>query len=427
MKIIKEIKKLLYFPIAYYFRFWAKIQLNLWKPRIIVITGSSGKTTLLHLIESQIGAKAKYSHHANSSYGIPFDILGLSRKNLTPNEWISLFLLAPFKAFKAKPKEKLYVAEADCDRPGEGRFLASFLNPEITLWTNSSLTHSVNFDNLVKNKLFPSVEEAIAHEFGYFLQYTKKLAIVNGDSNLIRKQLVRTNAPIIPIFQISLKSYKIIQNSTGFVVEDKKYSINFIVPKDVFYSIEMTNLLTKTLNLSFDPTFRNLVLPPGRNSVFKGIKNITIIDSTYNATPDGVKTILEMLDEYPSENKSSTDSVLDKWLVLGDMTELGKKEKEEHEKVGRIISEMKLGKIILIGPRVSKFVSPIIPIAQAFLMPKEGLDYILKNISGGEVILFKGARFLEGIIERLLKNKNDANKLVRREKAWQNRRKAWGL
>lgn len=418
MKIIKEIKKLLYFPIAYYFRFWAKIQLNLWKPRIIVITGSSGKTTLLHLIESQIGAKAKYSHHANSSYGIPFDILGLSRKNLTPNEWISLFLLAPFKAFKAKPKEKLYVAEADCDRPGEGRFLATLLKPEITLWISSSLTHSANFDNLVKNKFFPTVEEVIAHEFGYFLEYTKKLAIVNGDSNLIKKQLVRTNAPIIPISEISLKSYKIIQNSTEFVVEDKKYSINFIVPKDVFYSIEMTNLLTKTLSLSFDPTFRNLVLPPGRNSVFKGIKNITIIDSTYNATPDGVKTILEMLNEYPSENK---------WLVLGDMTELGKKEKEEHEKVGRIISEMKLGKIILIGPRVSKFVSPIIPIAQAFLMPKEGLDYILKNISGGEVILFKGARFLEGIIERLLKNKNDANKLVRREKAWQNRRKAWGL
>lgn len=416
--MVKKIKKLLYFPIAYYFRFWAKIQLNLWKPRIIVITGSSGKTTLLHLIESQVGKKAKYSHHANSSYGIPFDILGLSRKNLTPDEWIFLFFLAPFKAFKSRPKEKLYVAEADCDRPGEGRFLASLLKPEITLWLSLSLTHSANFDNLVKNKLFPTVEEVIAHEFGYFLQYTKKLAIVNGDSNLIKKQLVRTNAPIIPISEISLKSYKIIQNSTEFVIEDKKYSINFIVPKDVFYSIEMTNLLTKTLSLSFDPTFRNLTLPPGRNSVFKGIKNITIIDSTYNATPDGVKTILEMFDEYPSENK---------WLVLGDMTELGIKEKEEHGKVGKIISKMKLGKIILVGPRVSKFVSPVIPIAQTFLMPKDVLDYILKNIKGKETILFKGARFLEGIIEHLLIDKNDAGKLVRREKAWQNRRRSFGL
>src|SRR3989344_8801987 len=190
--MIGTIKQALYFPVAYYFRFWAKIQLNLWKPRIIVITGSSGKTTLLHLIESQIGDKAKYSHHANSSYGIPFDILGLGRKDLTPDEWIFLFLFAPFKAFKAIPNEKIYIVEADCDRVGEGRFLASFLKPEITLWINSTLTHSSNFDYLVKNKCFPTVKETIAYEFGNFLKYTQKMAIVNGDSLLIQNQLRRT-------------------------------------------------------------------------------------------------------------------------------------------------------------------------------------------------------------------------------------------
>lgn len=417
--MIGKIKRLLYFRIAYYFRFWAQIQLNLWKPKIIIVTGSSGKTTLLHLIESQLGNKAKYSHHANSSYGIPFDILGLSRKNFTPDEWVSLFFLAPFKAFKSTPKEKLYVVEADCDRPREGKFLASFLNPEITLWISSSLTHSANFDSLVKNKHFVSAEEAIAYEFEYFLEYTKKLAIVNGDSELIQKQLVRTNAPIIPISQISLKSYKIIRNRTEFILDDKRYSINFIVPKDVYYSIQMTNLLMKTLNLPFDPTFKNLVLPPGRNSVFKGIKNTTIIDSTYNATPDGVKTILEMFNKYPSENK---------WLVLGDMTELGREEESEHEKLSTLINTMKLNKIILIGPRVSQYTYPKLQKpAIKFTMPKDGLDYILKNINGGETILFKGARFLEGIIERLLLDKKNIDKLVRREKNWQNWRKAWGM
>ena len=79
--MISKIKRSLYFPLAHYFRFFAKIQLLLWRPRIILITGSNGKTTLLHLLESQIGDKAKYSHHANSSYGIPFDILGLKREN----------------------------------------------------------------------------------------------------------------------------------------------------------------------------------------------------------------------------------------------------------------------------------------------------------------------------------------------------------
>lgn len=421
--MIRRIKQLFYFPIAYYFRFWAKIQLNFWKPIIIIITGSSGKTTLLHLIESQIGEKAKYSHHANSSYGIPFDILGLSRKNLTPDEWIYLFFLAPFKAFKSRPLEKLYIVEADCDRPGEGKFLASFLNPEITLWTSSSLTHSVNFDSLIKNKHFISPEEAIAWEFGYFLEYTKKLAIINGDNPLIQKQLKRTAISVESITKKDLVSYKINENSTEFITEDKKYSINFLLPKDVFYSIRMTNLLTKILNLPFDRTFKNLVLPPGRNSVFKGVKNISIIDSTYNSTPDGVKNILEMFDVYPAENK---------WLVLGDMTELGEKEKEEHEKLASFINSMILSKVVLIGPRVSKYTYPklnieIIEKTQKFTLPKDGMDYILKNINGGEIILFKGARFLEGIIEHLLLDKNDVSKLVRRELIWQNRRKDWGL
>lgn len=417
--MIRVFKQAFYFPIAYYFRFFAQIKLARWKPRIVVITGSSGKTTLLHLIESQLCEKAKYSHHANSSYGIPFDILGLKRNRLTPDEWIFLFLLAPIMAFKTSPKEKLYVVEADCDRPGEGKFLASFLKPEITLWISSGLTHSANFDCLVKKEKFSSAEEGIAHEFGYFPEYTIKLVIANGDSELIRKQNKRTNANVKNVSVKDLEHYEIINNCTNFVIEGKKFSFNFIVPKDVFYSIQMTNLLMQTLNLPIDPTFKKLTLPSGRNSVFRGIRNTTIIDSTYNATPDGVRAILEMFDKYPAKNK---------WLVLGDMIELGIREKEEHEKLATIINSMKLSKIILIGPRVSKYTSPKLKTtAKNFQFPREGLDYLLKNVSGGEAILFKGARFLEGIIERLLQNKKDIDKLVRREKVWQNRRKAFGL
>ena len=421
--MIKRIKQFFYFPIAYYFRFWAEIQLFLWKPRIVVITGSSGKTTLLHLIESQLGDKARYSHHANSSYGIPFDILGLGRKDLTPDEWIFLFLLAPLKAFKKPYKEIIYVVEADCDRPGEGKFLASLLKPQITLWISSSLTHSVNFDYLVKNKCFPTAEKAIAYEFGYFLRYTQKMAIVNGDSPLIQKQIERTQVPVKTVTKKDLKDYKIHQNSTEFVIEDKKYSINFIVPKDVFYSILITKLLVETLKLPFDSSFLNLTFPPGRNSVFKGVKDTVLIDSTYNSTPNAVKSMLELFNLYPAKEK---------WVILGDMIELGDEEKEEHEKLAEIINSMDLSKIILIGPRVSKYTYPklnheLTERAEKFIMPKDGLDYVLKNLKGGEVMLFKGARFLEGIIERLLLNKNDINKLVRREKAWQNRRQEWGI
>lgn len=60
-------------------------------------------------------------------------------------------------------------------------------------------------------------------------------------------------------------------------------------------------------------------------------------------------------------------------------------------------------------------------------MPKDALDYLGKNLQGGETILFKGARFLEGIIEHLLLNKYDINNLCRRELVWRERRKKWGI
>ena len=76
MAIIANLKKKFYFVAAGYFKFFANISLKRWHPRIIIITGSAGKTTMLNLVESQLGDKAHYSHNANSAFGIAFDVLG---------------------------------------------------------------------------------------------------------------------------------------------------------------------------------------------------------------------------------------------------------------------------------------------------------------------------------------------------------------
>lgn len=411
--MINKIKRALYFPVAYYFRIFALIQLNIWKPRVIVITGSNGKTTLLHLIESQIGEKAKYSHFANSTYGIPFDILGLQRKTLNFLEWPYLFLLTPFKAFKNLHKQKIYVVEADCDRPKEGKFLGSLLKPEVTIWLSVSKTHSINFRSL----------DDIAFEFGFFLEYCKNYAIINGDNNLIIKQLSRTKASVNKIYKKNVQ-YQILQIGTKFKIRTSEYPFDFLLPEDTFYSIEATNLLLNYLNLEPAGSFNNFTLPPGRSSVFAGIKNTTIIDSSYNATPASMEAALNMYKLYPAQIK---------WAIISDMIELGKEEEIEHKRLAKLIADCKLDKVILMGPRVIEYTLPslkeITPklSIESFLTPKEVLDYLKNNIGGGEILFFKGARFLEGVIEYLLKNKDDISKLCRREKVWQIRRQKWGL
>ena len=397
-----------------------------------MITGSSGKTTLLDLVGSQLKKRVKYAYKANSSYGIPFDILGLQRKTFLLYEWLGLFIKAPFAVFKSSPKEKIYVVEVDCDRPGEGKFLGTLLKPNVTLWLNSSRTHSVNFDEAVQEKRFDSIEKAVAYEFGYLLAHTSELIIVNGDSDLIDAELHRTKAQIKKISKKDhLQKYQITPlGQTHFRVDGKEYSFSYLLPEDTFYSIKMALELAEYLKVAPDYSFSEFTLPPGRSSVFNGIKNITIVDSSYNANLDSMRVVLDMFNKMPTGTK---------WAVLGDMIEQGKSEKEEHEKLAELLLSYNFDRVILMGPRLSKYAypkletlsshfSPLgIQVIEKFINPSEVLEYLQANIQGGETILFKGARFLEGVVEHLLADKEDVKNLCRQEKVWKIRRRQWGL
>lgn len=423
--MIIEFKKALFFPIAYYFAFFAKIRLLFWRPRIVVVTGSSGKTGLLNLIETQIGKNARYSHHANSAIGIPFDILGLKRSSLLFWEWPKLFILAPINVFKKPYKEKLYIAEADCDRPDEGKFLANLLKPDIVLWTNATRTHSAGFDAVVKKGKFKTVDGAIAYEFGFFAEKARELCIVNQDSKSIEEQLGRASARIIKISKKELLRYEISTNGTQFDTANKKYSFSCLLPEEFFYSVMFTNELLNYLELGNNYNYSSFFLPPGRSSLFKGIKNTLLLDSTYNANLSSMSAILNLFENIGGKEK---------WAVIGDMVEQGEQEKEEHEKLADVLSKMNLKRIIFLGPRTSEYTFPKLEkevgdkiVLEKFISPKDVLDYLQENIMGGELILFKGARFLEGVIEHLLLDKTEAKFLARREKIWEIRRKRWGL
>jgi UDP-N-acetylmuramoyl-tripeptide--D-alanyl-D-alanine ligase len=381
-------------------------------------------------------------------YGIAFHILDLKREKLLKGEWISLFFLTPIRALQKPPKEKYYIVEVDCDRPEEGRAVATFLDPDIVLWVSASRTHTVNFDRLILEKKFGSVEEAVAYEFGYLLEYCKRLVVVNGDNPYILEQLKRSRASVVKVEKKAwLEDYSLYDGRTEFVLKGKKYILPFLLPEETFYAIAMCMELLDYLGVRKNMEYSNFVLPPGRSSVFKGLKETTIIDSTYNATPASVAAILSMFQKYKAYKK---------WIVFSDMVELGDEEKEEHERLAGLLSKTDAERILLMGPRMVKYTYPKLVslrakrgnpdhngiasssfdklrtprndiIVERFLTPKEVLDYLEKNLQIGTTILFKGARFLEGVIEHLLLDKDDKVKLPRREEVWERRRKEWGL
>jgi UDP-N-acetylmuramoyl-tripeptide--D-alanyl-D-alanine ligase len=194
-------------------------------------------------------------------------------------------------------------------------------------------------------------------------------------------------------------------------------------------SVVSTAKVVEYLKEPLDPTFSKFYLPPGRSSVFKGQKGITIIDSTYNATFDGMRAMLDFFSRY-------SDALLndqERWLVLGDMIEQGKSELEEHRLLADMVIKADPKRVILVGPRLTTITYPILlkkygrERVVSYMMPGEALSYLEKELKGGELVLFKGARYLEGAVEKLLHDPGDAAKLCRREDIWIRRRKQWGV
>ncbi len=419
---VSTMKKRFYFHAAAYFRHFASKVLKRWHPRVIAVTGSAGKTTMLSMLEHEMGKKAHYSHDANSAFGVSFDLLGLKGIRGSKLRWIFLFIAAPFLGLFKRHKEKFYVVEIDGERPHEAEFLAEWLKPEVTIWVSIGLSHAVQFENVVDEGKFKDLSEAITAEFANLPLNTSKRVYIDGDSKLMVEATEGIKAKVIPIKKSLMKKYVVYPDSTDFTYGDTTFHFNAPMPKDVAFNLFVLKDLMKYLKMPFNPDFSELKLAPGRSSYFEGKKGIQIVDSSYNAHMISMASALDMAKRMHAEKK---------WLIIGDIVDQGSMEGSEHEKLAELIAAVKPEKVVLVGRRTKEYTAPKLKAlgisAVATTDPKKALTYIERHIRGNETLFFKGSQYLEWIIEKLLKNPKDAKKLCRREKAAVERRKKWGL
>ena len=417
-----KFKKRFYFVVARYFRFFADRAFRKWNPRVIAITGSAGKTTMLHMIEHEMGKKAHYSHDANSAFGVSFDLLGLKGVRGSKLRWLYLLAAAPLRSVFYHHKERFYVVEIDGERPHEAEFLAQWLKPEVTIWVSIGLSHAVQFEKEVEEGRFESLDEAITAEFATIPQNTSKVVYIDADSKVMKAATENIKAKVIAIKKTEIKKYVVYPDSTDFTYGDTTFHFNHPEPKEIAFHLLVLQDLMRYLKLPFKADFSELKIAPGRSSFFKGEKGINIIDSSYNAHLISVASILDMAKRMHADHK---------WLVIGDIVDQGSITGEEHQKLAHLIAEVEPEKVVLVGRRTKKYTAPELKklgiSAVATLDPKKALDYIRKNITGKETLIFKGSQYLEWVVEKLLVNPEDASKLCRREKAAVNRRKSWGL
>ena len=419
---VAKLKKRFYFVAARYFRHFANRAFKRWNPRVIAVTGSAGKTTIMVMLEHEIGEKAHYSHDANSAFGIPFDMLGLKGINGSKLKWLWLFLAAPLRGLFYKHKEEFYVVEIDGERPHEAEFLAEWLKPEVTIWVSIGLSHAVQFEKEVEKGKYKNVSEAITAEFANLPMNTTKRVYIDADSKLMVKATEGIKAKVIPIRKKELKKYIVYPNSTDFTYGDTTFHFNHPEPKDIAFNLFVIQDLMKYLKLDFNPDFSALKVAPGRSSYFEGKNDLKIVDSSYNAHMISMISVLDMAKRMHAEKK---------WLVIGDIVDQGMLEEDEHRRLAKLIADSGPDMVILVGRRTKKYTAPELKklgvSAVATTDPRKALEYIEKHTKGGETLIFKGSQYLEWIIEKLLKNPDDKKKLCRRERAAVQRRKSWGL
>ena len=420
--MVMRLKKRFYFVAARYFRFFANFAFRRWHPRVIAVTGSAGKTTMLHLIEFELGDKAHYSHDANSAFGIAFDLLGMEGIRGSKFRWLKLIFQAPIRALHYTRQGEFYVVEIDGERPHETEFLATWLKPEVTLWVSLGLSHAVQFEREVAEGKFPNLDEAIAHEFSTLPANTSKRVYIDSGSELMRKVTKGIGAKVIAFSRQELKRYDVYPTRTVFVFESATFHFSQPQPKDLAVQLLMLEDLLKYLKVPLKTDLSNMLVPPGRSSFFLGKNGLKLIDSSYNAHLISVESILEMVKSLHAGHK---------WLVIGDIVDQGSIEGEEHRKLADIIAAVKPEMVILVGRRTKEYTAPRLKElgidTRTTLDPRKALKYIEEHASGDETLIFKGSQYLEWIIEQLLENPEDAAKLPRREKAAMKRRAKRGL
>lgn len=452
----------------HYIRILAKLQLaklNLVrrvlgkkKIKIIGITGSAGKTsTMLATVAAlEDSFTVKYSKKANSESGIPLNILGLQMKDFFLQDWLRVAGLSIVKLFINWQNYDVYVAEMGVDDPNPPKnmgYLLRIIRPDIGVFISVTSVHAMQFGGALPestsevDRETSEVLSLIADEKARLISALPKegAAVLNFDDPLVKERKKLTLAEVIGVgedknSQVMLSGYHVGLGGTEFEYEiggenNRRSSVlldGFVLPKVYGINFGLALGVALALEVELEKAIagieENFSLPPGRSSLIPGIKETLIIDSSYNASSAAMETMLDLLDRLG--NKTGRKKI----AVLGDMRELGKLSKEEHEKLAQNTAAV-IDEVITVGPEMKKhFIPKVSTITDdrrqyltSFDTAGEAAEYLKKNLQGGELILVKGSQntiFLEIVVEALMKDKSKADQLLCRQSEYWEEKKA---
>jgi UDP-N-acetylmuramoyl-tripeptide--D-alanyl-D-alanine ligase len=417
----------------------AKIIIRKYKPKIIAITGSVGKTSTkdaIFTVLSRFKTVRKSAKSFNSEIGLPLTILGC------PNGWSNIFIwfeniIQGLNLILLKNSYPEYlILEVGVGKPGDiKKNVAPWLAPDIVVITRFP-------DKPVHIEFFGNVEKIIEEKSA--LAYALKkdgVLILNHDDALVYNVHHKANRKTVSYGENDNATYKathpVYMNGEtdgeektcgiSFKLEHEGNTFPVMLPHIVGMQFVGSALAALAcagevgcdllLSIKYLSDYNT---PPGRLSLIEGINNSTIVDDTYNSSPVAAMAALEVLKEMKGKRKIA---------VLGDMLELGKYTEEEHHNLGNAVSNI-ADILVTVGLR-SKFIAEgalqngfKVKNLHSFDSSLGAVKFLVEMIEKGDLILVKGSQGvrLERVVEAIMAHSEFKDKLLcRQEKEWQNR------
>lgn len=415
-------------------RFLAKGMLKKHKPLVVGITGSVGKSSTKEAIAlalSQQYTVRKTEGNLNNEFGIPLTVFDLKAGGSSVLSWAGIIIKAFIQRYFCSRYPQALVLEMGVDRPGDMKYLLSFVTLDIGVVTHVSGSHLQYFKSL----------QGIAKEKGSIVEHFpegKGIAILNADNEYTLKMKERTNAEAVYTYGFSSEasvrgtnclliegsgvegslpyySLKVEYNGKTFPIRLPNIVAEHLI-SSVLAAIAVAIALKQNL-VAVAKVLEDFAPLPGRLRVLPGVLGTILLDDTYNASPVSTSEALKVLGRIKS---------LRRVAILGDMLELGPKSDELHMALRPELEAANVEVAVLVGTHMKALYESIqahSPAIQVFW--EESPVTVAKNIKSilraGDTLLIKGSQSMrmEFVTKALLVDEALASEyLCRQSKSW---------